>query len=466
MKPMRLAAAAAATITALSVPGVASEDPPQGKAPSLVVLVSVDTLRADSVSFAGHWQITSAFMDELARDGVIFSNAYATSSWTPPSMGSLLTGLYPSCHGVTSGDIRDRGKIEQPVLSDIITTLAEVFSRAGYTTIGVPANRHLMADLGFAQGFDHYFEQAAFLPAQKLNSEVRKHLEEAYGSEWRTKLKETKTFLWIHYFDPHDPYFGRRPWIDRFAPDFKSKSAEYPNAIVMRELRKKFPRPDAELGSKIRHLYDSEVAYWDHHFGELARELGLDDPDVLLAFTSDHGEEMVEHGDIGHSQSLYEELVHVPMVVRWPAGIRGGRIETAQVSILDLFPTLVQLAGLELPEHLQGRSLAPLLRDGRNLENRPVFLQLMPPKPHLLAVRDGDWKLVVPQDGTGAPQLFDLTRDPGEHQNLAAGKPRIVRRLQRQLDRWFENLPPAPDLETAPLTDQQIEELRALGYVE
>ncbi len=458
--------AVAATIVVLAMAGARGEAPARPSTPSLVVLVSVDTLRADSLSFAGHHPMTSEFMDALAHDGVIFSNAYSTSSWTPPAMGSLLTGLYPTCHGVITGDIRDRGKIEQPVLADSITTLAEVFQASGYITIGVPANRHLMADLGFAQGFDHYFNEASFLSAEKLNSVVRAKLKEALGPEWHTKIRDTKIFLWIHYFDPHDPYFARQPWIDKFAPNFKKDPAAYPNATVMRELRKKYPRPDADLGAKIRPLYDSEVAYWDQHFGVLADELDLDDPNVLLAFTADHGEEMVEHGAIGHSQSLYEELVHVPMVVRWPAGIPGGRVEDGTVSIVDLFPTLVDLAGLEQPERLQGRSLAPFLTGQGPLEDQPVFLELMPPKPHLLAIRQGQWKLVLPQDSEGNPQLFDLLVDPGEHHDLAAENKRLASQYRGRLDEWWASLPPPPETTTAPLSEQQIEELRALGYVQ
>ena len=149
MKSMRFAVAVAGTMTALWVAGMTREGPPQTKEPSMVVLVTVDTLRADSVSFAGHRSGTSAFMDGLARDGVIFSNAYATSSWTPPSMGSVVTGLFPSSHGVAAGHLHADGRIDQPVLSDTILTLAEVFDRAGYVTIGVVTNPHLMAVLGF-----------------------------------------------------------------------------------------------------------------------------------------------------------------------------------------------------------------------------------------------------------------------------------------------------------------------------
>jgi len=466
MKPMGVTIVVAATMTALWAPGETGESPAQANVPSVVVLVTVDTLRADSVSFAGHRPITSASMDRLARDGVIFSKAYATSSWTPPSMGSVVTGLFPTSHGVFAGHFRANGEVEQPILSDTITTLAEVFDRAGYVTIGVVTNPHLMAVLGFAQGFDHYFSPSVFLPAEQLNSVVYGYLEEAFGRQWRTAMKESKTFLWIHYVDPHDPYFARRPWIETFEPAFKDRTSDYPNALMLAKLKKEFPRPDAAVGSKIRPFYDSEIAYWDHHFGELVLELGLDDPNVLLAFTSDHGEELGEHGDFGHSQSLYEELVRVPMVFRWPAAIEGGRTVTGAVSIVDLFPTLVELSGLEIPLQVQGRSLAHILQKGETLEDQPAYLQLLPDKPHLLGMRSGDWKLIIPQNGIDAPELFNLATDPGEHRNLASEKSAVVRRLQRQLDRWFQGLPPAPHPEKLQLTGEQLEELKALGYVE
>lgn len=382
-------------------------------------------------------------------------------------MGSLLTGLYPTSHGVTSGDIRQRGKVEQPVLPESLTTLAEAFRNAGYTTIGVPANRHLMASLGFAQGFDHYYAPANFHPAEPLNREARRLLMEAFGADWRETWKKKKTFLWLHYFDPHDPYFARRPWVDTFDPAFSEDPSAYPKGIVMRELRKRYPNPDDALGAKIRPLYDSEIAYWDDSFRKLAEELALDDPDVLLVFTSDHGEELAEHGALGHSQSLHEELVRVPMMIRWPAGFKGGRSVPQGVSIIDLYPTLVDLAGIDFSEGLPGRNLGPFLRDDAVLDEQPVYLQLMPPKPDLLAVRSGHWKLIVPQREGGTTLLFDLRSDPGEHKDVSSANPDLSQQLEKRLVRWFESLPSSPELRTVPLTDKEVEEqLRALGYIE
>lgn len=434
--------------------------------PSIVVLVSVDTLRADFVSCNGHQPVTTRFLDGLARQGIVFRTAYSTSSWTPPAMASLLTGLYPTSHGVTTGNIQHLDHVEQPPLPQSLTTLAEMFHGAGYTTIGVPANRHLMARLGFAQGFEFYYRDAAFLPAARVNDQVRKKLAEAFGSQWRLTWKHGKVFLWIHYFDPHDPYIARHPWIDRYAPDFRRHRKEYPANLVMKEIKIRFPHPDAALGSRIRPLYESEISYWDAQFKQLATELGLADPDILLVFVADHGEELAEHGALGHSQSLHEELVRVPLMVRWPEGFPHGAQIMQPVSILDLMPTMADLAGIPAPPGLQGKSLVPLMAGNGNPRRGPVYMELFPPKPQLLAIRQGPWKLTRDIAPSGGVSLYSLPSDPGEHHNLASAHPKLVSELQRTMARWYRSLPPAPSQKNIPLKNKEIEEeLRSLGYI-
>ena len=435
-------------------------------APSIVVLVSVDTLRADVVSFDGYARPTTPFMDHLAADGVVFTNAYSTSSWTPPAMGSLLTGLYPTSHGVTTGNIQHLDRIVQPPLPNALTTLAEIFQKAGYTTIGVPANRHLMASLGFGQGFDFYFGQASFRPAPGVNREVKRQLEKAFGPLWRIRWKQGKVFLWIHYFDPHDPYRPNRSWLARYAPAYRTDPAAFPANMVMRDLHERFPHPDAAAAARIRPLYEGEVAFWDRQFGILARELGLDAHNVLLAFTADHGEEIAEHGNLGHSQSLHEELVRIPLLVHWPAGLPRGKRITAPVSLVDVYPTLVRLAGLKVPAAVQGRSLAADMRGQQVDPERPVYMELLPPKPHLLAMRTGSWKLIRSLDPDHAVSLYDLSSDPEEHNDVAATHGALVRSLQRRLADWYKSLSPAPKQAAVPLTDKKLEkQLRSLGYI-
>jgi len=460
-----IACTALGVLLTASTAAVAGNGPPQ--APSVVVLISVDTLRADSVSFDGHTPQTTPFMDRLARDGVVFTQAYSTSSWTPPAMGSLLTGLYPTSHGVTTGNIQHLGRIVQPPLPEALTTLAEVFRKAGYTTIGVPANRHLMASLGFGQGFDYYFGEAAFRPAPGVNGEVRRQLEKAFGPLWRVRWKQGKVFLWIHYFDPHDPYRPNRRWLDRYAPEYRKNPAAFPANIVMKDLHERFPHPDAVVAARIRPLYEGEVAFWDQQFSLLARELGLDADNVLLAFTADHGEEIAEHGDLGHSQSLHEELVRVPLLVHWPDGLPRGKRISAPASLIDVYPTLVKLAGLEVPSAIQGHSLVTEMRGKKPDPERPVFMELLPPKPHLLAMRAGEWKLIRSLDPGGTASLYNLSTDPGEHHDIAAAHGALVRSLQRRLAAWYKSLPPAPQQAPVPLTDKKLEQqLRSLGYID
>jgi len=434
--------------------------------PSIVVLVSVDTLRADFVSFDGHRPETTPFMDNLARQGIVFRTAYSTSSWTPPAMASLLTGLYPTSHGVTTGNIKHQGAVLQPPLPQALTTLAEMFQKAGYTTIGVPANRHLMARLGFAQGFDYYYRDADFLTAVRVNREVHEQLEAAFGTNWIETWRRGKVFLWIHYFDPHDPYIARHPWIDRYAPDYRRHPEDFPSNLVMRALRQRYPDPDAAVGALVRPLYESEISYWDDQFQDLAMELGLSDPNVLLVFVADHGEEMAEHGALGHSQSLHEELVRVPLMVRWPAALPGGKRIVQPVSILDIMPTVAHLAGLTPPAGLQGKNLVPLMTGSAGPADRPIFMELFPPKPHLLAIRMGQWKLIRYIGSSDEVWLYDLSSDPGEHHDVASAHPRLVRKLQRTMAAWYRSLPPAPTEKNLPLKNKEIEkELRSLGYL-
>lgn len=430
------------------------------------MLVTVDTLRADAVAFDGGPPGTTPFLAGLARDGVRFDRSYATSSWTPPSMASLFTGVYGTTHGVVSGEISEERVLRQPILPGSLTTLAEAAQAAGYVTIGVSSSRHLTRDLGFAQGFDRFPDPVSFLGGAAVNQLVRDQLRAEFGESWATAWRERPLFLWIHYFDPHDPYVPYEPWLESHAPEALRRRPDSPARKVMRELRRLFPAPDAALADAIRPIYRSEVARTDDFLAELWRELAPDD-DTLLILTADHGEEFVDHGAIGHSQSLYEELVRVPLLVRWPrGGFRSGARVAAPVSGVDLLPTLLDLFGRPVPRGLPGRTLRPLLEKGRG-GDRPIFLELHPPKPAAFAVRDGDFKLIADADDPGAAELYDLGKDPGERQNLATSEKRRVEKMNDQLRRWLRSLPRAPDRGHRDTNDQELlEQLRALGYID
>jgi len=432
--------------------------------PRTIVLVTVDTLRADTLSQAGYPLPTTPFLDRVARQGVVFSRSYATSSWTPPTMASLFTGTYPTTHGVVSGEITERRVLRQPVLPASLTTLAEAAKRSGYTTLGVASNRHLVRDLGFAQGFDRFSDPPDFRNGEAVNLEVRRLFAEEFGPGWRAVWRDRPLLLWVHYFDPHDPYVPNPAWLAKHPAPAAASGQDSPARLTMREMKRRFPSPDAALARAIRPFYDGEVNRVDQLVETLWRDLALTD-DTLFLFTADHGEEIVDHGGLGHSQSLYEELVRVPLLFHWPRGLPGGvRIDTP-VSAVDLLPTLLDLIGTDPPPALPGRSLAPLwLRT--DVAPRPVFLELSPPKPSRLAVVDGSWKLIVDPADRNAAELYELATDPGETKNLAAVEVERLRAMKEALRAWRRALPLAPDRDIRESRDRElIDQLKSLGYL-
>lgn len=437
--------------------------------PSAIVFVTVDALRADRLSCDGYRLPTTPFLDRLAGEGVIFDRAYATSSWTPPAMASIFTGVPPMTHGVVSGEIVDTKAVRQPMLPESLSTIAELVGRSGYRTLGVASNRHLALDLGFGQGFDRYFDPPTFLNAPVVNDKARLLLAAEYGADWRQTWRGRPLFLWLHYFDPHDPYFPYAAWIAAHAPGADADGPRSPAKLVMRDLRQRFPRPDAALAEAIRPFYDSEVRRTDQLLGDLWQELNPDG-NVLFIFTADHGEEIVDHGGLGHSQSLYDELTRIPLLFWWPRGLPAGVRIAQPVSALDILPTILDLLGEAAPAGLAGRSLAPLWRStgagGERPESRPVFLELAPPKPFRWAVVDGDRKLILDPASPATPELYDLAADPTERTNLAAREPATVERLRGLLRAWARQNPRAPDQRTRDRLDEDLrKELEALGYL-
>ncbi len=452
-------------------PGADSVD---SRAPRAIVFVTVDTLRADTLSHAGYPLPTTPFLDRIASEGISFSRAYSTSSWTPPTMASIFTGMYPSTHGVVSGEISERRILRQPILPESLTTIAEAAKRTGYTTLGVASNRHLAKELGFAQGFDRFYDPPSFEDGATVNAEARRLLAQEFGPDWPTAWRSRPLLLWLHYFDPHDPYVPYPPWLARFPSQAPSRGALSPARTTMRELKRRFPTPDADLARAIRPFYDGEVHRTDRLIESLWNELAPDD-DVLFVFTADHGEEIADHGGLGHSQSLYEELVRAPLLLHWPRGLPAGvRIETP-VSLIDLLPTLLDLLGAAPEAALQGRSLTPLWRPASAGElptpspagHPPVFLELHPPKPLRLAMVEGSWKLIVDPADRDAVELYDLASDPGEVKNLATAERSRVAAMQESLRAWVRALPKAADTRILERSDEElIEQLKALGYLD
>jgi arylsulfatase A-like enzyme len=422
-----------------------------------IILITIDTLRWDHVSSYGYERSTTPFLDSLAASGVRFTRGYSTSSWTVPAVASLMTSLQPESHGVVSGTVT-RGKVHgQQVLAEDLTRLPGLLRDAGYTTFGITANGHLTRRLGYAQGFDRY-ENLGFGASA---DEVGSHLE-----LWRDEIERSAPyFVWLHYFDPHTPYVPRVPWLVEFAPDSTMKA---PGRLTVRnagryeEMGLKKHTPDFNY---VVALYDSEIGYTDDAIRKAVRLLDPASDDLVLV-TSDHGEGFLDHGEFGHGGSLFEEQVRVPLIVRFPAGRARGRVVEDPVSLVDVGPSLLDFLDIDIPDVFQGRSFVPLV-EGERRDARPIVISLdRSERQELQAVVQGDWKYVRYIGARSEELLYHLGTDPTEQENVAGSsrlkKVALAELLQQELTRYSAEIQP----EVLTATEEKLEELRSLGYVQ
>lgn len=409
-----------------------------------VILITIDTLRADRLSSYGSDRVETPHMDRLAAEGVRFDNASSTVPFTLPAHSSIMTGLYPPSHGV-------RENVGY-VLGAEQVTLAERFRDAGYLTGGFVSAFVLDARWGIGRGFDTYVDDFDLdsMAGANLGSVQRPGPETiAHALEW---LDETAAsgdggaagrttgspfFLWLHLFDPHDPY----------EPP-ESFRTEYEG------------RP-----------YDGEVAYTDSLIGDFRVELeqrGLFDESVVV-LTADHGEGLGDHGESYHGFFVYDSTVHVPLIVRLPGGAEGGRVIADAVSHVDIAPTLAELLDLAGTGNEQGRSLLPSMQGLAEPDpGRGVYAESFYALDHygwapLRSLRTADYKYIETPD----PELYALLEDPGELTNVLLERRDVSRELRAaalelaaELDRAAPEATPEPDLD-----EEALAQLRALGYL-
>lgn len=441
-----------AAATPPSAPRPAAPAPAAKAARPDVVLITIDTLRADRCSLYGAAHPTTPFLEELARRAVVFDAAYASSSWTPPSMASIFTGLPPRAHGVIKGAVRDGAAVNQQVLDAAFTTIAESFQAAGYHTIGVTSNAHMVGRTGFAQGFDA-FRAPLWKGANEVNAVARRLVAE--------RPADRPLFLWIHYFDPHSPYLAHAPWIDTYEVDFAwvKRCTDVDHEALEAEARAS--ADPAAMRAALFALYDSEIAYVDASLRRLFAALPALGS-AVVAITADHGETLMNRGWIGHGNGLYDEETRVPLLIRLPGATSGSRV-ARPVSNADLYGTLLDAAGLPRPPRLDRPGL--LAAGGAE---PPVLLELSRTETVEAAVRVGRHKLIRRDAPQASLELYDLAADPREQRDLAEADPALRDRLAATLRRTADAWPPyaAAGQETVPADPELIERLRALGYLE
>jgi arylsulfatase A-like enzyme len=470
-----------------------------------VVLITIDALRADHLGIYGYDPEISPHIDALAGRGVAFEQAISQAPWTAPSVASFITSLSPAELGV----VARRGVIPASYhVDEMRVTLADVFRDAGYRTVAYAANPFISHTNGFAQGFDHLtyarhqfsFDVDALHerilpwllctgPARATNGPVCDLFTRGYmqlfdrrldweGDRWITEFgthflrlhKDERFFLWLFYVGPHAPYNPPQPF--RPLPDEITPQVEQflrSSDLFPRVNDEEIIRP-ADLKALVS-LYDGEIAYTDELVGQVLNELdrlGLTDR-TLVVLLADHGEEFADHGGYGHVRTLYDELVHVPFIVSGPGVEATGRRVETQVSLLDMVPTVCDLAGLPIPEEAEGRSLVPFL-EGQEMEENPTFSESVG---HTVferkAIRRDGYKLIYDVE-RGTVELYDLQADPHEQTDLSQQKPEIVETMLADLQaRMVHNAKVAAELPRLRPISQEMDDrvqqlLRDAGY--
>ena len=438
-----------------STPSAPSQPQPPMKN---VVLIVLDTVRADRLGCYGSDLGLTPQIDEFARSAVRFDRAFSHAPWTLPSVASLLTSRHPRQHG--AGGYLPNFQI----LPAEAVTVAEVFQRAGATTHAIVNVLFLTEKLQMTQGFD-----TVDADAPNTNLQVRRAGATTDAAlRWIDQHGPRGFLLLIHYFDPHLIYDPPPPFRQRFAAPRDRSSTDYlfgtrRDMVALRAGRA--AGLDLPRIARLERLYNGEVAYVDAQVGRLLEGIsqrGLDANTIVLV-TADHGEEFLDHGGFEHGHTHYDELLHVPLLIRAPNVQAPATVHTT-VRQIDVAPTLCELAGIEADPAFVGQSLVPLLQ-GRQEPHRPVLSEGNFWGPRREAWRQGGMKLVR-SFAPAETHLFDLRTDPAEKINLAQQAPEQRNRMLDELKLVLRAMSTEAVTTQAPiLTQDEIEHLRSLGYI-
>jgi arylsulfatase A-like enzyme len=432
--------------------------PPQPPAatPNLIIYL-IDALRADHLGCYGYPPPTSPHLDTFAAEAVLFDDAQAQSSWTRPTVASLFTGLWPQLHRANDRD---------EVLPEEAVTLAELLRTAGYSTAAVIANGNIDIVFGLAQGFDYYkyLQQVRAGEALARSDQVNEAV-----SHWLDGRPSGRPFfLYIHTIDPHLPYDPPQPHRGRFAG--MVTDPELGSLESINSLNSDKSRMTPEKLEELTGLYDAEIAANDTAFGALVADLkkrGLYDSSVIVVL-SDHGEELFDHRGFSHGNTLFEEVLRVPLAIRFPDH-RPPRRVASVVEQVDLMPTLLEYLGLEPPAAIQGQSFLSLCEPGQmtGWKDRAVaYLHLKERRG--TSYLDGSWKLLLrPKSGGIQSSLYDRREDRRELVDLADQEPELAESLGALIGKLLGETGPALDSgQPVDEHDRELrEQLKALGYI-
>lgn len=446
-----------------------------------ILMVVIDTCRADHFSVYGYKRLTTPNIDNLARQSILFKSAYAQTNWTLVSFASLLTGKYPRSIGMFEANRRlsDFPYID-PRLSEAEITLPEVLKKAGYRTAGFFTGGFNDSIYGFNQGFDLYRNY-------KSNSDAKKEPRKSFSTflpeafKWMKENKDAPFFILLNPIEPHRPYLPADSFIKLYAENYTGIMAlSWLSKGLLTSIKKDNEgwncsldnlTTDGGLSGKTKLLspgepvvrisqadidyliarYDASVAYADKFIGEIIEWIQKTISDnTIIIITADHGEGLGDHGSFLHCTDpprLYQEIIHVPLIIKIPKKWLNTKnaILNQPVELVDLMPTILDLVGIPEPlsKGVQGKSLVGIIMGEEKEEvNRAVFAETLGYGFNVQSIKEGDWKLIHTKSVDRAAskiELYNLSTDPYETRNLTLQKPRVVKRLLGQLNIWVNN---------------------------
>ncbi|MEJ2085990.1 MAG: sulfatase [Acidobacteriota bacterium] len=416
-----------------------------------MVLIVIDTLRADHLGLYGYPRPTSPNLDSWARRGVVFDQAYSSSPWTLPTFGSILTGLVPSRHGAGER-ARDSGKRwKRAPLRDSVATLPEALAASGWQTAAVVSNPFLREHFGLSRGFQIYDYERGRTATAVIDRSL----------ELIEQLRGRPFLLMVHLIDPHLPYRAPKPWRGTFADD----SAEQEIGKSRKEIIAAIDELSDDERQAIIDRYDEEVLFVDHEVGRFLDALerqGLLD-DSLIALTADHGEELFDRGYFEHGHAMHQELLRVPLIL-WSSNLEPRR-ESAPFSLVDLAQTLYVATQAKPSTSLPGRSRWTSIRDAKLERNSPILAENTLWSAEQKALVIWPYKLIV-HEKSGTRELYDLGNDPMEQNDLARTQSDLADRLQQELFDRLAASESESDRESLAISEETEQELRSLGYLD
>jgi arylsulfatase A-like enzyme len=440
-----------------------------------VVLIVMDTTRADHLSLYGYDRDTTPYLASLAEEAIRFDHAYATSPWTVSSHASLFTGLLPATHQATQENLR---------LDSELDTLAELLGRAGYETAAFTNNMWISDFTNLPRGFDEV--AALWRTRGEAKGDGGRHATNRAVLRWlRSRDQERPFFIFINYMEAHWPYRAPQACRDRFLSDVDASTIKRSRFSAVRWYhQKRRHAPDEVLAARAG-LYDAALCVLDDVledlFGALREVVPFDD--TLIIITADHGENLGDHGHMGHSFALYDSTLRIPLLIRRPGGKEGGTVRTDPVQLTDLFVTIAKATSVEpLDERVTGVDLmansAPADRPivgeyyyprtflGRFPKTQAAEEMLAPFKRRIRSIQIGPDKLIWGSDGRS--ELYQTAVDPHETDNRVDRDPERARVLEAKLDEIVEQLSRSITVPQPPISEmdpEAISELRALGYI-